>query len=98
MKLRIKEDYNDTVRIDSNLRNRLNRVAQRYSKWLSPRELRGFYDEVSALGITIPSWSYDENDIPHKYFLDGKEVTNSLCVLQTYEGDHGRNEYNIYFS
>ena len=98
MKLRIKEDYDDTIRINNKLRQKLNRLAQKYSKWLYPKELRGFYDEISELGVTVPAWSYDEDDRPHKYLLDGKEVTNSLCVFQTYEGDHGRNEYNIYFS
>ena len=98
MKLRIKEEYDDTTTISSGLRRKLNKIAQRYSKWLSPKELRGFYDEISELGVTVPAWYYDENDRPHKYLLDGKEVTNSLCVFQTYEGDHGRNEYNIYFS
>lgn len=98
MKLRIKEEYDDTTTISSGLRRKLNKIAQRYSKWLSPKELRGFYDEISELGVTVPAWSYDEDDRPHKYLLDGKEVTNSLCVFQTYEGDHGRNEYNIYFS
>ena len=98
MKLRIKEDYDDTIRIDNKLRQKLNRIAQKYSRWLYPKELRGFYDEISELGVTVPAWSYDENDRPHKYLLDGKEVTNSLCVFQIYEGDNGRNEYNIYFS
>ena len=98
MKLRIKEDYDDTIRINNKLRQKLNRIAQKYSKWLYPKELRGFYDEISELGVVVPAWSYDENDRPHKYLLDGKEVTNSLCVFQIYEGDHGKNEYNIYFS
>jgi hypothetical protein len=98
MKLRIKEDFDDTIRINNKLRQKLNRIAQKYSKWLYPKELRRFYDEISELGVTVPAWSYDEDDRPHKYLLDGKEVTNSLCVFQTYEGDNGRNEYNIYFS
>lgn len=97
-KLRIKEAYDSTTRIDSSLRKRLNKIAQRYSKWLYPKELKGFYDEISELGITIPAWSSYEDDRPHTYLLDGKEVTNSLCVFQKYEGDHEKNEYNIYFS
>lgn len=96
MKLTIKESYG--VRINAKLRKQLNQIAAKYSKWLYPREIRGFYDEVSALGVTIPMWDKWEDDRGHRYELNGETVENSLCVFQVYEGDHGKNEYNIYFS
>lgn len=98
MKLNIKESSDGTVRIDKKLRKQLNSIASKYSKWLYPKEIQGFYNEVSELGIYIPAWSYWDKDNAHRYYLNDKEVTNSLLVFTVYEGDHGKNEYNIYFS
>ena len=95
MKLRICES-NGQTRIDPKLRRKLNSIAQRYSKYLYPEELRGFYDEVSELGITIPMFDAYSGD-NHPYLLNGEEVTNSYFVFQKYEGKE-KDEYNMYFS
>lgn len=96
MKLTIKESYG--VRINTKLRKQLNQIAAKYSKWLYPKEIRTFYDEVAQLGITIPAWSKWDDNNGHPYELNGERVENSLCVFDVYEGDNGKNEYNIYFS
>ena len=82
MKLRICES-NCQTRISSDLRRKLNAIAQRYSKYLYPKELRGFYDEVAELGITIPMFDFYSGDT-HPYLLNGEEVTNSYFVFQKY--------------
>lgn len=98
MKLQIKESSDGTVKIDKKLRKQLNSIASKYSKWLYPKEIQGFYNEVSELGIYIPAWSHWDKNNGHRYYLNDKEVTNSLLVFDVYEGDNGKNEYNIYFS
>ena len=98
MKLQIKESSDGTVRIDRKLRKQLNSIASRYSKWLYPKEIQGFYKEIEELGIHVPAWSSWDKNNGHRYYLNGQEVMNSLLVFDVYEGDNGKNEYNIYFS
>ena len=63
-----------------------------------PKEIQGFYKEIEELGIYVPAWSAWDKNNGHRYYLNGREVMNSLLVFDVYEGDNGRNEYNIYFS
>lgn len=86
------------MRIDRKTRNTLNKIAAKYSKWMTPKEIRGFYDEIGELGVVVPAWSYYDRNNGHRYEINGQEVENSLLVFDVYEGDNGRNEYNIYFS
>lgn len=97
MKLKIKES-SETIRIDKKLRKQLNSIAAKYSKWMYPKEIQGFYNEIEALGVYVPAWSVWDKNNGHRYYIDNKEVTNSLLVFDVYEGENGRNEYNIYFS
>lgn len=98
-RLRIKESV-DGVRINQKLRKQLNKIAAKYSRWLYPHEIRGFYDEISELGITIPMWNKCDDNNAHEYLLDGQPVINSMVVFTKYEGtaDSEKDEYNIYFS
>lgn len=88
------------MKITSGLRKKLNKIASKYSKWLYPKEIAGFYDEVSELGVYIPVWSKWDDQNAHPYFIDGEEVENSMLVFDKYEGDMDspKDEYNIYFS
>lgn len=88
------------MRISKGLRDKLNKIAIKYSKWLYPKEIQGFYKEIAELGVVIPAWGYWDKDNAHPYTVDGEEVENSMVVFDVYEGsyDNPKNEYNIYFS
>lgn len=98
LKIEESEKFEETVRINPKLRKQLNAIAAKYSKWLYPKEIQSFYDEIGVLGVYVPAWSYWDSNNGHRYYLNGQEVTNSLLVFDVYEGNEGKNEYNIYFS
>lgn len=87
------------MKISKGLRSKLNKIAAKYSRWMTPKQIAGFYKEISDLGVYVPAWSKWDDDQGHRYFIDGEEVENSLLVFQFYEDPNSeKNEYNIYFS
>ena len=99
VKLRIKESADDsTINIDKRTRDRLNKIAAKYSTYLTPKQFSEFYNEIKGLGVVIPQWSSWDDETGHPYYWMGKKVDNSMFMLQKYEGSGSRDEYNLYFS
>lgn len=85
------------MKINKKLRDQLNTIVGRYSKWCEPSEIGNMWDELSQNGVFCPCWSAWERD-SHEFTVNGECVENSLLVFSVYEGPEVRNEYNIYFS
>ena len=79
------------MKISKGLRNKLNKIAQKYSKWLYPKEIAGFYDEVAELGVYIPAWSKWDDQNAHPYFIDGEDV----IMYESMEDAFAKAEYYL---
>jgi hypothetical protein len=86
------------IKVNRQVISEANKITNKYSKWIYPKELQNMYDELNAIGITVGLITNDNTSC--EWYYNGELVDNSLFCYSVYKSTQheGKAEYNIYFS
>lgn len=96
--LTLKEVTHKPEYLPAKVRKQANKIANKYSRWMEPQEIRKMYDELEDIGVSVGA-VYNDNKTAEVYY-NGVEVVNSKFVYSVYKDrpDSTKVEFNIYFS
>lgn len=84
--------------INNKIRREANRIISKYCGFKLPSEISKMYDELEAIGISIPMFSSTYTH-SHPFEYNGELVENSCFVYSVYEPINGlKNDYTMYIS